>query len=76
MLVVLAAFLTRDLVGRTRYVLLTGSVGGILSLLFCSKMLFYQLSWWEFSNFGTIRLTEPLPVRDLLFLALEKYAAA
>lgn len=38
-----------------------------------SKQLFYQLVWRDFSNFGTIRVAEPLPLRDLLHLALERY---
>ena len=36
-------------------------------------MLFAQLTWWDFSNFGSIRLAEPLPIPDLLYLALDKY---
>lgn len=36
-----------------------------------SKELFYQLTLFDFSNFGNLRLSEPAPVYDLAMLALD-----
>ncbi|GFO28216.1 DNA mismatch repair protein mlh1 [Plakobranchus ocellatus] len=36
-----------------------------------SKELFYQLLLQEFGNFGVLRLSEPIPIKELVMLALD-----